>query len=245
MRVLIAVSLLIAGLAVPTFAQSVAEHLEAMGHLRRAHENMRAEQWDKAEREFQAAIRLEPSLETAHYGLGQVYMATRRYADAVRAYLGCREAFTANNTRRSVDDLAVQRSLDEQIRALEDEKTSLGGGRGNVLATSQFDVDRRIADLRTLQMHSKSSSTVPAWISVALGSAYFRNGAIADAEREYLAALEDDPNVGEAHNNLAVVYLETGRYRAAAAEIKAAERADFRVNPQLKADVEKAFRRER
>ena len=55
---------------------------------------MHAEQWDKAEAEFQAAIKLEPSLEMGHYGLGQVYMDTKRLPEAVRAYLACRDAFT-------------------------------------------------------------------------------------------------------------------------------------------------------
>jgi Flp pilus assembly protein TadD len=80
----------------------------------------------------------------------------------------------------------------------------------------------------------------PAWISLALGSAYFRSGSMSDAEREYLAALQADPKLGEAHNNLAVVYMLSGRYPQADAEIKAAEKSGFRVNPQLKEDLKKA-----
>ena len=45
-----------------------------------------------------------------------------------------------------------------------------------------------------------------------LGSAYFRTDAMADAEREYRAALAVDPKLGEAHSNPAVVCLLTGRY---------------------------------
>lgn len=76
-----------------------------------------------------------------------------------------------------------------------------------------------------------------------LGSAYFRSDATADAEREYRAALAVDPKLGEAHNNLAVVCLLTGRYPQADAEITGAEKAGFRVNPQLKEDVKKALAR--
>ena len=61
-----------------------------------------------------------------------------------------------------------------------------------------------------------------------------------DAEREYLEALKVDPKLGEAHNNLAVVYLSNGRYQEAQVEIDAAERAAFHVNPQLKEDLKKA-----
>ena len=81
---------------------------------------------------------------------------------------------------------------------------------------------------------------VPAWLSLALGSAYFRSNALADAEREYRAAIEVDSKLGEAHNNLAVVYMTTGRYPQADAEVKAAEKNGFRVNPQLKEDIKKA-----
>ena len=35
-------------------------------------------------------------------------------------------------------------------------------------------------------------TSVPAWVSLALGSAYFRSGQLADAEREYKAAIASD-----------------------------------------------------
>ena len=51
---------------------------------------------------------------------------------------------------------------------------------------------------------------------------------MADAERNYRAALCVDPKQSEAHNNLAVVSLLTGRYPEADDEIKAAEKAGFK-----------------
>ena len=81
----------------------------------------------------------------------------------------------------------------------------------------------------------------PAWLSLALGSAYFRTDALPDAEREYRAAIDVDPRLGEAHNNLAVVCMLSGRYAEADAEVKAAEKAGFKVNPQLKDDLKKAL----
>jgi len=222
-------------------AQPSKEHLDAMRHLRLGQENMHAEQWDKAEAEFQSAIKLEPTLEMAHYGLGQVYMASKRYPEAVRAYLACRGAFESNTARRATNDLDAQRALDDQIRSLEDEKTLLVSGRVKAMTSGgPIDLDRRISDLKARRFHeSKAMPDTPAWISIALGSAYFRSGELADAEREYLAAAEADPKLGEAHNNLAVVYVETGRYAEAQAAIAAAEKRGFRVNPQLKADVKK------
>jgi Flp pilus assembly protein TadD len=76
-------------------------------------------------------------------------------------------------------------------------------------------------------------AAVPAWVSLSLGSAYFRSGKIVDAEREYKATIEADKRSGEALNNLAVVYLETGRFAEAEAAVKDAKKTGFKVNPQL------------
>jgi tetratricopeptide (TPR) repeat protein len=226
-------------------AQPSRDHLEAMRHLRLGQENMHAEQWDKAAAEFQAAIKLEPSLEMAHYGLGQVYMATKKFPAAVTAYLACRDAVAANGAKRATNDQEAQRQLDDQIRSLEDEKTLLVSGRVTaMLSGGPVDLDRRIQDLKSRRFRNdKTVPETPAWISIALGSAYFRSGAMPDAEREYLAAIKADPKLGEAHNNLAVVYMLTQRYAEANSEIKAAEKSGFRVNPQLKEDLKKASAR--
>ncbi len=76
-------------------------------------------------------------------------------------------------------------------------------------------------------------ATVPPWVSLSLSSAYFRSGKLAEAEREYKAAIAVDSQFGEAHSNLAVVYLETNRIGEAEASLKEAKKSGFRVNPQL------------
>ena len=81
-------------------------------------------------------------------------------------------------------------------------------------------------------------AAAPAFVSVALGSAYFRAERFADAEREYKAAIDADPRAGEAHNNLAVVYMLTGRIDESWKEIALAEKVGFKVNPQFKKDLE-------
>ncbi len=80
-------------------------------------------------------------------------------------------------------------------------------------------------------------NSVPAFVYVALGSAYFRTEQWADAEREFKAAIAVDPRRGEAFNNLAVLYLQTGRYKEADEAVKSAEKAGFKVHPQLKQDI--------
>ena len=66
---------------------------EAVDHYRAGQWALQEQVWGEAEQEFQEAVRLDPLLASAHYGLGQVYMATKRYAEAVIAYRACRDAF--------------------------------------------------------------------------------------------------------------------------------------------------------
>jgi Flp pilus assembly protein TadD len=79
----------------------------------------------------------------------------------------------------------------------------------------------------------------PAELSLALGSAYFRSGDLVAAEREWKTAVSVNKRLGEAHNNLAALYAMTGRKAEAQQAVKNAERSGFRVNPNLKADIQR------
>jgi Flp pilus assembly protein TadD len=57
------------------------------------------------------------------------------------------------------------------------------------------------------------------------------------AEREWKAAVAANPRLGEAHNNLAALYATTGRKAQAQDAVNQAEKAGYRVNPRLKADI--------
>src|SRR5207247_1391806 len=58
-----------------------------------------------------------PLLHLAHYGLGQVFMRTKRFPLAVVAYLDARAAFRTGAAQALQDETAYQRQLDDQIRA--------------------------------------------------------------------------------------------------------------------------------
>ena len=62
-------------------------------------------------------------------------------------------------------------------------------------------------------------------------------GRFPEAEREYKATIAADPKTGEAYSNLAVVYLQTGRFDEAERAVKSAEKVGFKVNPMLKEDI--------
>jgi Flp pilus assembly protein TadD len=74
-------------------------------------------------------------------------------------------------------------------------------------------------------------------VLLAIGSAHFRNGDREAAEAQWLAAVDANPKLGEAHNNLAVIYLQKGQKADAENAVKLAEKNGFKVNPQLKEDI--------
>lgn len=243
MRTLITLALFVLSM-LPAAAQlSDRDRQQALRHWRFGQELMSAERWDKAEAEFRAAIKLDPLLELAHYGVGQVAMATKRYPDAIRAYIECREAFRANSAEALSNSVVAEQRLEDQIRGLKDNVLALNSGRArtlNVAATLQ-QLNGQIRELEARRQRSTSGPPpTPPWISIALGSAYFRTNALADAEREYREALKVDSKLGEGHNNLAVIFMLTGRFEEAEREVRAAEQAGFRVNPLFKEDLEKA-----
>jgi tetratricopeptide (TPR) repeat protein len=222
-------------------AQMNAERERARIQYRVGWENMRAEAWEKAAASFQAAIDIDPTYELAYYMLGRANMPLKRYAQAIAAYSKCRDLYQAQAGRQFSNAQEAQRhrtnrlsELDDMIRQVQ---ASPPTGRSQEQMRQLLEQRQRIQDAVSSGYALTLESTVPPWVSLALGSAYFRAEKFADAEREYKAAIAADSRAGEAHSNLAVVYLQTGRYDEAEKAVKAAEKAGFRVNPMLKEDI--------
>jgi tetratricopeptide (TPR) repeat protein len=189
-----------------------------------------AKRWADAETAFGEAVRLQPGLALAHYGLGQALMGQARYAEAADAFLSCRNVFALARPK----DAAKAREM--EIRDLRDTLQALAGRRA--LSADRFlemQLEKRLAELQKDSL--PSARWVPPGITMALGSAYFRAGAFAEAEQELLAVLRQDPSSGEAENNLAVLYLAMGRLDEAEAAVARAEKAGVKVSPRLRDEI--------
>jgi len=215
----------------------------ALDHYRAGLEKMAEESWDEAEQEFSTAVGLDPLLVMAYYGLGQTRMSTRRYPEAVEAFLDCRATHQKLiGLQQSNNALADQRreeeirELRESIRLIESGTVKSAGGQNMVLK-----LENRLGQLESERSRGGTAPETPAEVSLALGSAYFRSGKLEDAEREYREAIEVNPKMGEAHNNLAVICMTTGRLEEAESEVKAAEESSFTVNPRFKDDLKRAM----
>lgn len=214
----------------------------AMPHYREGLEHLRGETWPEGAKAFERAIEIDPEFEMAYYGLGRSLMPQKRFVEAVGAYAKCRDLYVAQAGRQFTNQQEAYRyrqdqmtELDEVIRSYQQGPQSLRTAE----ALRQLQERKRQLQQTTLRGTNLTSieSTVPAYVSLSLGSAYFRLGQLADAEREYKATVAADPKTGEAYSNLAVVYLQTGRFDDAEKAVKAAEKTGFKVNPMLKEDI--------
>jgi tetratricopeptide (TPR) repeat protein len=217
-------------------------HLNALTHYKTGEDLFRDEMFAKAAEEFQTAVNLDPLLMMAHYELGQSYMALHRYQEAILAYLRGSDAFQTIAVMIAKNDVTMAQRRDDEIRQLKEEidqlqNARLGGGLSRDATIIQL--DQRIADLERTRQRGPSAVEPPAELSLALGSAYFRSGDLVAAEREWKTAVSVNKRLGEAHNNLAALYAMTGRKSEAQEAVKNAERSGFRVNPNLKADIQR------
>jgi tetratricopeptide (TPR) repeat protein len=215
---------------------------EAVRHYRAGQEALAAEQFERAIAEFTEATRLDPLLALAYYGLGQTHMARRAYPEAVLAFTACRDAYARIAGLSMSNSTAMTQRIDDEIRELRDTMrrmtaTQGSGGEPPLKATA---IESQIRELEKMKNAGAEAIRPPAAVSLALGSAYFHQERLVDAERSYREAVSLDPRLGEAHNNLAVVLLLTDRTDEARREAKLAQKCGFRVNPQFLEDLKHA-----
>ena len=206
---------------------------------------------------FEAALQIHPEYADALYGLGKARMALKQYDLAVRAFERCRDSYAHAGTEDAEHRLLANRARENQIanlrRRLADFEgpsaigTATVSGRGQPSGSTEVQEIKQ--QIRALQGEREPGPlagqplAVPSFVSLALGSAYFRVDRLADAEREFRAAIALDPKFGEVHSNLALVCLLTGRAAEAQDHVRIAEEAKFQVNPELKRQIRAALGR--
>jgi tetratricopeptide (TPR) repeat protein len=223
------------------FSQPRVDRERAKLSYKAGYEQFRAERFAEAATFFQQAIDVDPEYDLAYYMLGRADMAQKKYTEAIGAFAKCRDIYRAQAGRQFSNAQEAQRYRRDRITEIDEMIRQVSSGPQTAQAQDQLrqlqEQKRQIQDVISRGNNLTIDSTVPAWVSLSLGSAYFRAQKLPDAEREYKAALDVDPKAGEAHNNLAVVYLLTGRYDDAQKSITQAKKVGFRVNPQLEQDI--------
>src|SRR5258708_19175199 len=228
------------GLAARAQAAEPHKARDAERHSRAGVESMKSEAWDEAAEEFRAAIAADPDMVLAHYSLGQCRMAERRYVEAVAAYRSPKDAFIRMGQLSEQDREAGERDRQDEIRGLRDNLNLLNTTKDGSADRRAMEIESRIRLLESMRFKGNQRPEMPAEFPLALGSAYFREQKLAEAEAEYAEAVRLNPKLGAAHNNLAVIYLMTGRPADAESAIKRAEKSGLPVNAHLKEDIKKA-----
>lgn len=215
---------------------------QALDHYKKGQDAMSSERLEQAVREFKAAIELDPLLTLAHFRLGQAHMGLRDYPQAERDFLGCRDAYEKIAGLEFSNLAEMERRRDQELDQLENQLGLIQSGQiKNSNPSVPLQLQQRIDELqRNRRKGGSGGSSVPGELLVSLGSAYFRQGKVEEAEKQWKAAAAANPRIGEAHNNLAALYLMSSQLDDAEKEVKLAEKAGYSVNPRLKEDIKKA-----
>lgn len=227
-------------------------HDTAVSHFKTGESAILAERWPEAEAALLKSVAADPLLAIAHYGLGQTYMSQQRFAEAVSAFSTARDAFRCQRPlspeERSRKEAQI-RDLRDTLRQFDQRrlkeivakwKEANGDARtpGDQMRTAQ-DVERQLTEL---ERSLKDPDPSPPGVTLALGTALFQTGDMGGAETAFRAVLARDPRSGDAHNNLSLVCMLSGRLEEAEKEMEAALRAGVPVNPRLKQEIERRKR---
>lgn len=231
----------------PAPAQTPADRERARMQNRLGWEYLRSEAWEDAAAAFQRAIEIDRTFEDAYYGLGRAQLALKQFARAISTLTACRDLYLARAGRRFASQQDAQRyrrdrliEIDERIRLMSSmPQTASRQDALRQLTTYRRELEQEIARGNSMAI----DASVPAWVTLSLGAAYFRAGRFEEAEREWRATLDADPRSGETQSNLAVLYMETGRLEEAEQAIRAAKKVGFRVNPRLEEEIQARRRR--
>jgi tetratricopeptide (TPR) repeat protein len=243
--------LLLLGFVTPTAAQvavpkgASAEARRANEHYRHGWEAMRKEAWDEAAAAFQAAIDNDKRFALAYYSLGRAQMGRRDFSKAIAAYIACRESYLHSSGERFSNQMDNRRAIEDRIleyqttiSQAQQAPTGKSGTQSQALYLRELQASlRTLEQARDRSINVTMDATVPYFVPMALGAAYFRSSQFADAEREYKVALAANAASGETHSNLAVLYLVTNRLDQAEQEVKLAEKSGYQVNPGLKDEI--------
>lgn len=143
-------------------------------------DDMRTERWESAAKAFQQAIDIDRTFADAHYGLGRAQMALKRFPAAIEALAACRDLYLSQAGRQFASQQDAQRArndriteIDERIRQVQSMPSSM---QQQDLLRQLNNQRRDIQEALTRGGSLSFDAQVPPWVSLSLGSAYFRAG---------------------------------------------------------------------
>src|SRR5947208_13011861 len=134
-------------LAAPLPAQEARPSQAALGAFRAGQQAFQKEEFDAAVADFRAAIASDPQFAAAHCALGQTYMTTRRYSDAVEALVQCKALTERQVAAQAAARAEQDRDADREIQALRDAIGQIRSGQSKAGEFEAFQMEERLRRL--------------------------------------------------------------------------------------------------
>jgi tetratricopeptide (TPR) repeat protein len=212
---------------------------------------------EKARQSFEKALGDVPMFPDAHIGLGQLALAEREYENALAHFEQARDGYA--ELGESLFDIRMKRytdarnaiaTIDDQIRHVESSSSvSSGESRYSVGGQNAIKVARmrnQQEQLRAIQPPDpEKTSEPPGEVFFYIGNALFQLNRRSEAIQAWETCREKSPEFPMVYNNLALAYMQEGRLEVAKESLDKAEELGFPVNPQFKADLDKALSQSR
>ena len=261
MRALAAVAVLTFGALAAAATSEVEERnlRQAMGYAQRGLSSLQKGNVARARENFDRAVAIFPGLPDAHTGFGHLAMRERRFEDALREYklaesgwkgmASVRLAMQSERFGRSRDELQQLRGMQIQLAQEINRSQTRGTGSSNTMGGSDSgQLQRQMvtieARIRALEAQNTpmpdASQEPPGEVLFFQGNALFDLKRTKDAIAIWEIAAKELKTFAPLHNNLAVAYWMSGRLEDAWVSLRRAEALGFKVNPNFRADLEKA-----
>jgi tetratricopeptide (TPR) repeat protein len=223
------VVVLVAGL--PAAAGESDGIARAKARVAKAEVQLQKGQYVEAEKMFNKAIEMEPTLPSAHLGLGAALVGQRRYDEALHALTEAERRYEEFDLlQRESGRLAVagMAETERQVETLKDTYGVFQRGPSN----------QQLTPAQVSRMNVPTGSSMPAHAFFLQGVALLRTDQMVEGIERLERCVSIDGNHGLAHHNLAVATYSMGRVDEAKSHLDAAIAAGVEPPPTLVAEIE-------
>jgi tetratricopeptide (TPR) repeat protein len=169
------------------------------------------EKLDKAHEKFLKSVEVSPNFPESFVELGNIYMRQKDFDKALEEYDKAAESY-----------LRLEAYVSKGI-----------------ISTAAWKREFDVASRELYRDLQEPKFAIPPKIYFFKGGAYFRKGMLKEASGQFNKTIELDPNHGDAHNNLAVIYYLTKQYDLAWKHLRLAEESGAKVNPKFVEDLKR------
>jgi tetratricopeptide (TPR) repeat protein len=189
----------------------------------------------KAEKLFREAVAVEPTLPSAHLGLGAALIGQRRYDEAIPVLAEAERRYAEFDEMQRVSGVVA-------VGAIDDTERKVDTFKGTYKVFSRGPTNQQLGKEQVDRYNVNTGSSIPANAYYLQGVAYLRTDQNVAGIERLDRCLELDADHGLAHHNLAVAMLSIGRINEAKTHLDAAVAAGVEPPPALIAEIDSGTR---